>query len=87
KYSLGKSLKTSHIMLLASKLGYVRSVNIVLTAKDVAVDGFCRSRCGTHGSIRGNTRFAYAWVGNSETQCPGQCLALPPAHIRPADPT
>ncbi|KAK1553584.1 hypothetical protein Q3G72_000792 [Acer saccharum] len=39
------------------------------------------SRCGTHGSapsksgnIKGkNYKFAYIWVGNSETQCPGQC--------------
>ncbi|KAL0387132.1 UNVERIFIED_CONTAM: protein EXORDIUM-like 2 [Sesamum radiatum] len=44
-YSLGKSLKNSHIV----------------------------SRCGSHGSTRGPARFAYAWVGNSETQCPGYC--------------
>ncbi|PNX97406.1 phi-1 protein [Trifolium pratense] len=37
-------------------------------------------RCGTHGSsyspspFKGKTyKFAYIWVGNSETQCPGQC--------------
>ncbi|GAU10014.1 hypothetical protein TSUD_415810 [Trifolium subterraneum] len=36
-------------------------------------------RCGTHGSsysspVKGKTyKFAYIWVGNSETQCPGQC--------------
>ena len=30
------------------------------------------SRCGLHGSdARAGT--AYAWVGNSATQCPGQC--------------
>ncbi|WOH04905.1 hypothetical protein DCAR_0624317 [Daucus carota subsp. sativus] len=76
KYSLGKSLKTQHLILLASKANTLRSVNVVLTAKDVAVEGFCMSRCGTHGSTRmktGSTRLAYAWVGNSETQCPGQC--------------
>ncbi|KAF3632131.1 Protein EXORDIUM-like 2 [Capsicum annuum] len=73
-YSLGKSLKNSHIVYLAAKGGYTgRSVNLVLTAKDVFVEGFCMSRCGTHGSSRGKIRFAYAWVGNSETQCPGQC--------------
>ncbi|XP_059648043.1 protein EXORDIUM-like 2 [Cornus florida] len=71
-YSLGKSLKNWHIIALASKGGHVSSVNVVLTAKDVAVEGFCM-RCGSHGSTRGRTRFAYAWVGNSETQCPGQC--------------
>ncbi|XP_074348311.1 protein EXORDIUM-like 2 [Apium graveolens] len=76
KYSLGKSLKTSHLIYLASKANTLRSVNVVLTAKDVAVEGFCMSRCGTHGSTRmktGSIRFAYAWVGNSETKCPGQC--------------
>jgi hypothetical protein len=72
--SLGKSLKNSQLVYLASKLGTkVNSVNVVLTAKDVFVDRFCM-RCGSHGSTRGGkTRFAYAWVGNSETQCPGQC--------------
>lgn len=73
-YSIGKSLKNSNLLWLASKGGHLPgSVNVVLTAKDVFVDGFCMSRCGTHGSTRGATRFAYAWVGNSETQCPGQC--------------
>ncbi|KAK9287460.1 hypothetical protein L1049_015881 [Liquidambar formosana] len=75
-YTLGKSLKTSHLVALASKADRINSINVVLTAKDVAVDGFCMSRCGTHGSPRasyGKTRLAYVWVGNSETQCPGQC--------------
>ncbi|KAL6964261.1 Protein EXORDIUM-like 2 [Sarracenia purpurea var. burkii] len=74
--SLGKSLKNLDIVALASKAGSLNglnSINVVLTATDVAVDGFCMSRCGTHGSSRGKNRFAYAWVGNSETQCPGQC--------------
>ncbi|KAK3027466.1 hypothetical protein RJ639_041072 [Escallonia herrerae] len=71
-YSLGKSLKNSQLVYLAARGGHMGSVNVVLTAKDVAVDGFCM-KCGTHGSTRGKARFAYAWVGNSETQCPGQC--------------
>uniref|UniRef100_A0A0E0K5F2 Phi-1-like phosphate-induced protein n=1 Tax=Oryza punctata TaxID=4537 RepID=A0A0E0K5F2_ORYPU len=52
-----------------------RAINVVLTAHDVAVDGFCMSRCGTHGAsprFRAG-RFAYVWVGNPATQCPGQC--------------
>lgn len=72
-YSMGKSLKTMQITALASKPNRVGSINLVLTAKDVAVDGFCMSRCGTHGSTRGKTRVTYAWVGNPETQCPGMC--------------
>uniref|UniRef100_A0A2P2QNB5 Protein EXORDIUM-like 2 n=1 Tax=Rhizophora mucronata TaxID=61149 RepID=A0A2P2QNB5_RHIMU len=73
--SLGKSLKTPQIVALASKTGQGKNtVSLVLTAADVAVDGFCMSRCGTHGAAQGKTgKFAYAWVGNSVTQCPGQC--------------
>ncbi|KAK8572390.1 hypothetical protein V6N12_028445 [Hibiscus sabdariffa] len=33
------------------------------------------NRCGTHGHVTGKMffKFAYIWVGNSQTQCPGQC--------------
>ncbi|XP_073141812.1 protein EXORDIUM-like 2 [Henckelia pumila] len=73
-YPLGKSLANPQIVNLAARGGYGNGVvNVVLTAADVAVEGFCMSRCGTHGSTRGATRFAYAWVGNSATQCPGYC--------------
>ncbi|KAL3340112.1 hypothetical protein AABB24_028634 [Solanum stoloniferum] len=81
-YSLGKSLKDEHIKQLAAKGDQKNAINIVLTASDVAVDRFCTSRCGTHGSSLSpkNTppkgkiyKFAYIWVGDSETQCPGQC--------------
>ncbi|WMV26976.1 hypothetical protein MTR67_020361 [Solanum verrucosum] len=81
-YSLGKSLKDEHIKQLAAKGDQKNAINIVLTASDVAVDRFCTSRCGTHGSSLSpnNTppkgkiyKFAYIWVGNSETQCPDQC--------------
>ncbi|KAI4337679.1 hypothetical protein L6164_016063 [Bauhinia variegata] len=79
KYSLGKSLTTKQIVQLASKGAQKDAINVVLTAADVVADGFCSSRCGTHGSsiggrINGKShKFAYIWVGNSETQCPGQC--------------
>ncbi|XP_038886756.1 protein PHOSPHATE-INDUCED 1-like [Benincasa hispida] len=81
-YSLGKSLTNKQILQLASKGEQKNAINVVLTASDVTVDGFCMSRCGTHGSgsavRRGeakgkNYKFAYIWVGNSETQCPGHC--------------
>lgn len=75
-YTLGKSLKTMHLVALSHKVNQLGAINVVLTAKDVTVDGFCMSRCGTHGSTPvGNrkARAAYVWVGNSETQCPGQC--------------
>nr|XP_043636408.1 protein PHOSPHATE-INDUCED 1-like [Erigeron canadensis] len=80
-YSLGKTLTDNHLVQLASKGESRNAVNVVLTASDVTVDGFCSSRCGSHGSgpasakmTRGKSyKFAYIWVGNSETQCPGQC--------------
>ncbi|KGN62701.1 protein PHOSPHATE-INDUCED 1 [Cucumis sativus] len=83
-YSLGKSLTNKQILQLASKGEQRNAINVVLTASDVTVDGFCMSRCGTHGfgstvrrgrgGVKGkNYKFAYIWVGNSETQCPGHC--------------
>jgi len=78
-YSLGKSLTTNQILKLASKGQQLNAINVVLTSSDVLVDGFCSSKCGTHGSSYGarvngkRNKFAYIWVGNSETQCAGQC--------------
>lgn len=75
--SLGKSLTDREIRKLASKGDQRDAVNVVLTSADVAVQGFGMSRCGTHGHAPGmgkrGSKFAYIWVGNSETQCPGQC--------------
>ncbi|XP_078444530.1 protein EXORDIUM-like 2 [Wolffia australiana] len=70
-YSLGKSLKSADLVTLARKAGARAGVAVVLTSADVAVEGFCVSRCGTHGQRRPGSPFI--WVGNSETQCPGQC--------------
>lgn len=73
-YSLGKSLTNTHLIQLASKAAQqVNAINVILTSSDVAVDGFCPSRCGTHGSFNVGSKSTYIWVGNSETQCPGQC--------------
>lgn len=73
KCSMGKILKKAQISELAlranSKPG---GLTLVLTAKDVAVEGFCMSSCGFHGSVT-KLKSAFIWVGNSETQCPGQC--------------
>ncbi|KAM0867341.1 hypothetical protein ACQ4PT_042044 [Festuca glaucescens] len=74
-YSLGKHLKEHDLVALAARGGARRAINVVLTAADVAVAGFCSSRCGSHGaSPRSRAgRFAYVWVGNPAAQCPGQC--------------
>ncbi|TKW20465.1 hypothetical protein SEVIR_4G090000v4 [Setaria viridis] len=76
--SLGKSLKLSQLPALAARArGPAKAsggggIALVLTARDVAVEGFCMSRCGHHGSDP-RSRAAYAWVGNPADQCPGQC--------------
>ncbi|KAJ7958991.1 protein EXORDIUM-like [Quillaja saponaria] len=75
-YSLGKLLKKpqiSELALKAYKTSKPNELAIVLTAKDVAVEGFCMSNCGLHGSISKFNSAAFIWVGNSVTQCPGQC--------------
>lgn len=76
-YTLGKVLKTSQLVVLSSKLPHRNAINIVLTSSDVTPDSFCMSSCGAHGfgfaGQHKKTRFPYAWVGNPETQCPGQC--------------
>ncbi|EEF48523.1 conserved hypothetical protein [Ricinus communis] len=74
-YSLGKILKKSHITELANKVinnSRPGGLTIVLTDKEVAVEGFCMSNCGFHGS-NSKQNSAFIWVGNSVTQCPGQC--------------
>ncbi|KAG6470915.1 protein PHOSPHATE-INDUCED 1-like [Zingiber officinale] len=71
--SLGKSLKMSQVSELAAKAGPKKGgIALVFTADDVAVEGFCMNRCGSHGSnLKSGT--AYIWVGNAAKQCPGQC--------------
>ncbi|KAM0889864.1 hypothetical protein ACQ4PT_027443 [Festuca glaucescens] len=71
--SLGRSLTLSQLPVLAAEAKPAKGgVTLVLTAQDVAVEGFCMSRCGMHGSdAKAGT--AYVWVGNSAAQCPAQC--------------
>ncbi|KAG6504767.1 protein PHOSPHATE-INDUCED 1 homolog [Zingiber officinale] len=74
-YSFGRSLGDADLAKLAARGEPRGAVNVVLTAEDVAADGFCVNRCGTHaasGRSRAG-RFAYVWVGNSAKQCPGLC--------------
>ncbi|KAL6179944.1 hypothetical protein ACLB2K_046615 [Fragaria x ananassa] len=72
---------------LAAKGTHTNAINAVLTSSDVIIDGFCSNKCGTHGYSRSSfirskspnfayiwvSELPYIWVGNSETQCPGQC--------------
>ena len=84
-YSLGKTLKRSHIAALVETAVKSRdlpeksnAVYLVLTSEDVTVEGFCMNSCGFHANLlpsasNGKKLLPYAWVGNSATQCPGQC--------------
>ncbi|XP_022773135.1 protein EXORDIUM-like 2 [Durio zibethinus] len=71
--SLGKILKRSQISRLARRVHLkAGGLTLVLTAKDVAVEGFCTSNCGFHSS-NAKEKSVFIWVGNSVTQCPGNC--------------
>ncbi|GJN29254.1 hypothetical protein PR202_gb17461 [Eleusine coracana subsp. coracana] len=75
--SLGKHLTLSQLPALAMRARPAKpsgGVALVLTADDVAVEGFCVTRCGLHASDDAQTNnAAYAWVGNPARQCPGKC--------------
>ncbi|KAK5832086.1 hypothetical protein PVK06_015886 [Gossypium arboreum] len=50
-YSIRKILKKSQVSLLAKRVhSKPHGLTLVLTAKDVAVEGFCMSNCGFHSS-------------------------------------
>lgn len=72
--SLGRSLTLAQVEQLAARAGAREGgIALVLTDEDVAVEGFCSSRCGKHGSAPGGGSSTYIWAGNSAKQCPGQC--------------
>ncbi|OAY78285.1 Protein EXORDIUM-like 1 [Ananas comosus] len=72
-YSLGKLLNRAQMSELAARLGVMRGgAAVVLTAADVAVDGFCTSACGSHSHSHSRSA-AHVWVGDSAAQCPGRC--------------
>ncbi|KAG6585299.1 Protein PHOSPHATE-INDUCED 1, partial [Cucurbita argyrosperma subsp. sororia] len=72
-YSIGKLLKKLQISELSRRAGSKHGgVTLVLTAEDVAVEGFCMSSCGFHDWDH-KLKSAFIWVGNSVSQCPGQC--------------
>ncbi|EFJ32020.1 hypothetical protein SELMODRAFT_87388 [Selaginella moellendorffii] len=98
---LGKSLHRSDIprviatALASAKLpAHQKSLYVLLTAADVAVERFCMDSCATHSYLNGSLatrgpRLPYAWVGNSATQCPGMCawpFALPQYGPRDSQP-
>lgn len=73
EYSIGKFLKRNQISELSRRAGSkYGGMTLVLTAEDVAVEGFCMSTCGFHNWDH-KSKSAFIWVGNSVNQCPGQC--------------
>lgn len=71
--SIGKILKKFQISELARRVSSKPGgLTLVLTSQDVAVEGFCMSNCGFHGSDL-KAKSVFVWVGNSVDQCPGQC--------------
>ena len=71
--SAGKLLKKSDVTELVHRVNSKPGgLTLVLTAQDIAVEGFCMSNCGFHES-QSDHKSVYVWVGNSVTQCPGQC--------------
>lgn len=83
-YSLGKVLNESDVELLVTKAvnstfpADTQSVYVILTSQDVDVNDFCMNSCASHSatnpaSTPGGKQLPYAWVADSETQCPGKC--------------
>jgi len=71
--SMGSSLTLAQITALAATTKPQKGgIAVVLTAQDVAVEGFGMGRCSLHGSDAG-AGTTYICVGNPATQCPGQC--------------
>lgn len=80
---MGKALKRADIetLMVSALTANPASMYFLLTAADVEVEGFCMNSCASHSfTLAKNFMLPYAWVGNSGTQCPGQCAwpyALP----------
>lgn len=71
--SLGKRLSRAQVEQLAARLRVAPGgVAVVLTAADIAVDGFYASACGLHGSAAPGGA-VHVWVGDAAVQCPGRC--------------
>lgn len=82
--SLGKSITETQVATLVTNAVTAKSfpangdaVYFVFTAEDISVETFC-SVCGSHdatvaSATTNGEQLLYSWVGNSATQCPGQC--------------
>lgn len=87
KYSMGKQLKNLDLEKMAAKAVNTFAANdpyaiyVLITSENVMVEDFCENQCATHGIVKMKKKAVpFMWVGNSASQCPGQCawpFALP----------
>ncbi|KAI5064718.1 hypothetical protein GOP47_0019413 [Adiantum capillus-veneris] len=87
KYSMGKQLKGADLETMAARAANSfasddpNAIYVLITSENVMVEDFCESQCATHGIVKIKKKaVAFMWVGNSASQCPGQCawpFALP----------
>ncbi|MCO5607205.1 hypothetical protein L7F22_061398 [Adiantum nelumboides] len=89
KCSMGKQLKGADLESMAGRAATSfasddpNAIYVLITSENVMVEDFCESQCATHGIVKvaGKKKAVkYMWVGNSASQCPGQCawpFALP----------
>ncbi|KAG5233021.1 phosphate-responsive family protein [Salix suchowensis] len=74
KYSAGKVVTGEFIQNVLQKVntgGDSSTIPVILTARDVKIQGLCFTKCSQHGMLGGAQ--PYIVVGNPESECPGSC--------------
>uniref|UniRef100_A0A6N2KTU7 N-alpha-acetyltransferase 60 n=1 Tax=Salix viminalis TaxID=40686 RepID=A0A6N2KTU7_SALVM len=74
KYSAGKVVTGEFIQNVLQKVntgGDPSTIPVILTARDVKMQGLCFTKCSQHGMLGGAQ--PYIVVGNPESECPGSC--------------
>ncbi|KAJ6360437.1 hypothetical protein OIU77_004453 [Salix suchowensis] len=75
KYSAGKVVTGEFIQNVLQKVntgGDSSTIPVILTARDVKMQGLCFTKCSQHGMLAGGAQ-PYIVVGNPESECPGSC--------------
>ncbi|GLT95067.1 hypothetical protein SLE2022_127720 [Rubroshorea leprosula] len=72
-YQYGKILTVDYLPQLVEQVtkGDPNLLPVILTARDITVQGLCMGKCGLHALIDGKKPCIV--VGNPETECPGAC--------------
>ncbi|KAF9670434.1 hypothetical protein SADUNF_Sadunf13G0068600 [Salix dunnii] len=74
QYSAGKVVTSEFIQNVLQKVnngGDSSTIPVILTARDVQMQGLCSTKCSQHGMLGGEQ--PYIVVGNPESECPGSC--------------